>query len=310
MNVSWINTLLLLLSFILALTLPFHLFLFAYAVLGPLHYLSEIAWLHDKNYFTDKSFKRISTSLIWLMGIFAFFGAIIFSGTPWLALLLVFSLTALLTSPYSIKNTVFIFSYVAIAAYLFYTYSFLGLLFAILLPTLVHVYIFTFFFMLQGALIKKSFHQSINAFSFLSLPLLFFIITPLFFIDPTSGIQENYLQSFSYLHETLFSLVAIPYSVDALFNSALGIAFMQFIAFAYTYHYLNWFSKTSVIGWTVSARKYKYIILLGWIFSLYVYFIDYRAGISLLAFLSFIHVILEFPLNHMSYRTIWSRLKK
>src|SRR5438045_6620252 len=37
---------------------PFHVFLFAYAVLGPLHYLTEISWLHDRNYFTARGGSR------------------------------------------------------------------------------------------------------------------------------------------------------------------------------------------------------------------------------------------------------------
>jgi hypothetical protein len=32
--------------------MPFEVFLFAYAVLGPLHYLTEISWLHDRQYFS------------------------------------------------------------------------------------------------------------------------------------------------------------------------------------------------------------------------------------------------------------------
>ena len=32
--------------------MPFETFLFAYAFLGPLHYLTEISWLHDRQYFS------------------------------------------------------------------------------------------------------------------------------------------------------------------------------------------------------------------------------------------------------------------
>ena len=35
----------------LAYLLPFELLLIAYAVLGPAHYLTEISWLHDRQYF-------------------------------------------------------------------------------------------------------------------------------------------------------------------------------------------------------------------------------------------------------------------
>src|SRR5208337_4813876 len=32
---------------------PFELLLLAYGILGPLHYLTEISWLHDRHYFTN-----------------------------------------------------------------------------------------------------------------------------------------------------------------------------------------------------------------------------------------------------------------
>ena len=54
-KIDYVNIGLLILSCILAFLMPFELFLFAYGVLGPLHYLTEISWLHDKNYYsTDK----------------------------------------------------------------------------------------------------------------------------------------------------------------------------------------------------------------------------------------------------------------
>src|SRR2546430_5445042 len=40
-------------SCLLAYAFPFELFLFSYAVLGPLHYLTEISWLHDRKYFVQ-----------------------------------------------------------------------------------------------------------------------------------------------------------------------------------------------------------------------------------------------------------------
>jgi hypothetical protein len=46
-----INIGLVLFSCALAFIIPFELILFAYGILGPLHYLTEISWLHDKNYY-------------------------------------------------------------------------------------------------------------------------------------------------------------------------------------------------------------------------------------------------------------------
>jgi hypothetical protein len=33
------------------------------------------------------------------------------------------------------------------------------------------------------------------------------------------------------------------------------IGALRFIAFAYTYHYLNWFSKTDIIRWHVVSQR-------------------------------------------------------
>jgi len=46
-----LNIVMLCVAFATALIVPFDLFLFAYAFLGPLHYLTEIRWLHAKKYF-------------------------------------------------------------------------------------------------------------------------------------------------------------------------------------------------------------------------------------------------------------------
>ncbi len=47
-GVNYLNMGLMVLSCALAFVLPFELFLLAYAVLGPLHYLTQISWLHDR----------------------------------------------------------------------------------------------------------------------------------------------------------------------------------------------------------------------------------------------------------------------
>src|SRR5947207_16007393 len=54
-TVECINVGLMLLALIVASAIPFELFLFAYAVLGPLHYASEISWLFDRRFFSAAS---------------------------------------------------------------------------------------------------------------------------------------------------------------------------------------------------------------------------------------------------------------
>ena len=50
--VEYANIGLMVLSLVVAAVVPFELFLISYAVLGPLHYLTEISWLHDRRYFS------------------------------------------------------------------------------------------------------------------------------------------------------------------------------------------------------------------------------------------------------------------
>jgi hypothetical protein len=85
-----------------------------------------------------------------------------------------------------------------------------------------------------------------------------------------------------------------------LYSNPAALSVMSFMAFAYCYHYLNWFSKTSVIKWNQISGKRKAGITALWIGALALYAYDYHAGIIGLFFLSFLHVFLEFPLDHQA----------
>ncbi len=63
-EIDILNVILIIVSLVLAFHMPFGLFLFAYGVLGPLHYLTEINWLNEKNYFIKE------TKWIWLLVFF------------------------------------------------------------------------------------------------------------------------------------------------------------------------------------------------------------------------------------------------
>jgi len=55
-QVNYLNIGLMIGSAAVAVRWPFETFLFAYIVLGPLHYLTEISWLHDRHYFTRRRY--------------------------------------------------------------------------------------------------------------------------------------------------------------------------------------------------------------------------------------------------------------
>lgn len=298
MSVDLVNTLLLILAFILAYVLPFELLLISYAFLGPLHYLTEISWLHDRKYFTvlptDPKVLTISSVIV------LFLGAAI---TPhsaelvWLLLVLGFCM-AFITSWW--KRIAIIVGCAALLWPLLGSVATYAL--AVLIPTVVHVYLFTLFFMLFGALKSKSILGYWNAF-------LFAVGSFVLLLLPASNwmVLPEYVEA----HYSLFHGVAevVAGFVSATPETAISLL-ASFLAFTYTYHYLNWFSKTSIIEWhAVSSKR---ALLIGFLYALSVgiYLYDYTVGFIVLLTLSFVHVVLEFPLNFKSMQGIISEVRK
>jgi hypothetical protein len=90
-------------------------------------------------------------------------------------------------------------------------------------------------------------------------------------------------------------------SAAEIYESSAGLAVMRLIAFAYTYHYLNWFSKTSIIKWHEVPKRRTILIAIIWSLSLTIYAYNYEIGMAALYFLSLLHVMLEFPLNYQTF---------
>ncbi|HTF05141.1 MAG TPA: hypothetical protein VK826_14030, partial [Bacteroidia bacterium] len=183
-----------------------------------------------------------------------------------------------------------------------------------------HVYVFTGLFMLYGALKGRSKSGYLACVVFVLMPLLFIFIQP-----EAMGISDwarrDYTQ-FEALNIYMLSLwdsnlYAFPPTtqggldtiISGIYNSTLGVTFMRFIAFAYTYHYLNWFAKTSVIKWHNVPKKRLAVILVLWIASVGFYLYDYKLGFNVLFLLSFLHVFLEFPLNHVTFMGIFTEAR-
>jgi hypothetical protein len=102
---------------------------------------------------------------------------------------------------------------------------------------------------------------------------------------------------------------AFALSKTSLFTSPVAVVVARFIAFAYTYHYLNWFSKTTVIKWHEVPKTRLALILVLWIGAIASYLIDYNFGFKVLFLLSILHVMLEFPLNLVTLKGIGVELK-
>ncbi|MHC4852364.1 MAG: hypothetical protein ACYTF5_10115, partial [Planctomycetota bacterium] len=70
-QVNHLNIGLMVASMAAAFVLPFEVFLISYAVLGPLHYLTELSWLHDRGYFAIHKSECVGLVLIALLSVFA-----------------------------------------------------------------------------------------------------------------------------------------------------------------------------------------------------------------------------------------------
>ena len=456
-KINYINIGLMLMSAVFAFLMPFETFLFAYAFLGPLHYLTEISWLHDKQYFTKgkydftflliigvvlsiaafaNDFKFLNFDLspplvdvktdfvswyysmsigdisimlalfsailfvlfknikLKLASIFILYVIVYFSFNLDIDLLGIFILLALFSAALFVfvKNFYIKLACIALLYFgIYYNYNadWFGLdtefltqedvstakseknqfknssvIFALtsLVPTLIHVYVFTGLFMLFGALKSRSKTGLLSIGFFIGIPLVLVFSLPVksegnylsnygkeaYYADGTGFFNTNvsimrqfelsknmsnndYIDYFvkdsvekqrmvvmfkdSLNKDFIIQNEEHPYYLkpialadvkqgsykdnwwSAVFLSSAGLMLMRFIAFAYLYHYLNWFSKTEVIRWH-KVPKVRFIgVVTLWVISCGLYVYDYAIGLSFLFFLSFTHVLLEFPLN-------------
>jgi hypothetical protein len=316
-NIDNINSILIIIAFGLSIILPFELFLFAYAVLGPIHYLSEIAWLEKKNFFLPNKFYQFFfiglstlTSLLLLISYFnENFLALDFQQihlekfiSP---LIFLTFIGALILLNYRNQINLFLLFFLTILlAFIFHGSFFFEVFFGIFLTSLIHVWLFTAIFMINGAISSKSKYGIITFAIFLICSLAIFFI-------------KNHHYEISQFKSEIFNLTnTVPLNkfITDLFSikerNSLGVNnnLQSFISFAYTYHYLNWFSKTKVIKWHILPRK-KLIIVFGfYLIVLSFYLTDYRLGFLVTIFLSMIHVFLEFPLNFLSFKQLFNSL--
>lgn len=393
-KINFLNIGLMLITAVFAFFLPFETFLLAYAFLGPLHYLTEISWLHDRQYFTKGKYDFVPLLLIGVALSYAAFAKDFDFNIDFykefvalnlfdklLVLALFSSLLFAFVKNLLVKIIAILFIFIFISGWLApenaAENSKSTTIFALtsLVPTLIHVYLFTGLFMLFGALKSRSKTGLLSVLAFIIVPIFLvfglpvqtktnyisdygkeayyadgdgFFYTNVSILDHFRLINEPNLTNKQYLDSIINkdsktnqtpiaerqritdslsdklnkafivpnpeseyymrpipAKLAIPieskdYYWNYVFFSGFGIMLMRFIAFAYMYHYLNWFSKTEVIRWH-KVPKIRFIaVLLLWLTACALYAYNYSLGLSFLFFLSFTHVLLEFPLNMVS----------
>ncbi len=310
-SIHYINSGLIVLSCIIAFFIPFELFLFSYAVLGPLHYLTEIGWLHKKSYFTKGKYDFMFLIVACVVLVYWNYHQ---SKSP--------TLTADIILLAALCSIVFVFIKdwlyrLAIIALSVIAVAFLNNLpdyftwAAIFLPTIIHVFIFTWAFMLFGTLKEKSWPGALSLLVLIVCSVILFVVQPQSLMYQVSDYTQKSYSTFTTLNYKLINLFNMDKftEMSQIFTANAGFVIMRFIAFAYTYHYLNWFSKTSVIKWHLVPRRTLLITIGLWILSISIYAYDYTLGMNVLFFLSFLHVFLEFPLDVLAFTGIGKEIR-
>lgn len=286
-----VHLMLLLAALAMSYVLPFELLLISYIVLGPAHYFTEISWLHDRSYFMPHRGLAIVLALAALAGMFI--------ADPWWSGVLVWSCLAgaaiaALGLP---ARTSVMLGTVAIALTVIMALGGAPFVFiAVLLPTFIHVSIFTLVFMTLGAIRAKSGAQ------FIIIGAYLVAVAAILIVPPST---RTVIPEFARLGDYYFGPIAQQ------FGALFGVPDLQFagritglLSFVYTYHYLNWFIKADVIRWSRMSRGRVILVAILSIAATAFCFYNYALGITVLLVVSLAHVLLEFPLDTIAIRDL------
>jgi hypothetical protein len=269
---------------------PFELLLLSYVVLGPAHYFTEISWLHDRKYFLpwrSVAFGLAGVAVVAaLIDNAAWFGFVI-----WMA----FVACALLTTTTAAQSAILTVVALIVTAIMAANGSSLAVL-GILLPTLIHVSLFTLVFMMLGAYRSGSKAQAVLVVAYL-MAIGIILVVP-----PSAATQ---IPAFAKAGQEYFGNVGPALGrLLGVANLRLDTRLTSLLAFVYTYHYLNWFIKADVIRWAAIPRLRLALVAAASASSTALYFYDYAFGFTVLLALSLVHVVLEFPLNSLALRQL------
>ena len=270
---------------------PFELLLLSYVVLGPAHYFTEISWLHDRKYFLPH--RGIALALTVIAVVAALIDNASWFGLAMWSTLIVCAMLAATTS--AAEGTLLFMIAIALAAIMYSSGSSFAVI-GILIPTLVHVSLFTLVFMTLGAWRTGSKVQA------LLIVVYLLAIAAILLVPPTAEVR---IASFAIVGHDYFGNVG-P-ALGRLFGIPglkLDTRLTSLLAFVYTYHYLNWFIKADVIRWADIPRARLLLVIGASAASTALYFYDYAFGFTFLLALSLVHILLEFPLNSLALRQL------
>ncbi len=275
---------------VLAHVLPETTLLGAYAILGPAHYLTEISWLHDRQYFVKRPRALLLVALAALVvmlvrphtpeaagALFALLGGLIAAGLG--ARFIAVGATAVVSALAGVTGAVYGWFWVAVLV--------------VLVPTLIHVFVFTGMFMLTGAMRSKRLVEW--------LPLLALALGALsFLVIPTVDLGHGLFKT------AVMQNIAYEYTHLSMPGHDIAWGLVGFLGFAYAYHYLNWFLKTGLLGWHRMPLWRLVLLTTTWVVILYAYTQDVFFGLLISLPLSLGHVLLELPLDVLTARRLLS----
>lgn len=270
---------------------PFELLLLSYVVLGPAHYATEISWLHDRKYFLPQ--RGIAVGLAALAIVAALIDdASWFGFVMWAALVGCAVLAATTTA---LQSMIVFMVAMVLTGVMLENGASLAVL-GILLPTLIHVSVFTLVFMMLGA------SRSGQPVQWLLVALYLLSIALILNVPPTAS---TLIPSFSKAGHDYFANVAPALGrFLGIPNLRLDTKLTGLLAFIYTYHYLNWFIKAEVIRWHNMTKGRLALVCAASGASTALYFYDYAFGFTVLLAFSLAHIVLEFPLNSLALRQL------
>lgn len=270
---------------------PFELLLLAYVVLGPAHYATEISWLHDRKFFLPQRSVALVLALVAIV-------AAVIDNASWFGFVMwtAFVACALIAAgTTAMQGVILIMVAISVTIGMAINGTMLAVL-GVLLPTLIHVSLFTLVFMMLGALRSGAPMQWL-------LVALYVVAVALILIVPPSA--RTMLPSFEQAGQDYFGNVAPALGrLFGLPGLRLDTRLTSLLAFVYTYHYLNWFIKAEVIRWNLMSRGRLAIVAGASAASTALYFYDYALGFTVLLAFSLAHIVLEFPLNGLALRQL------
>jgi hypothetical protein len=260
-------------------------------VLGPAHYATEISWLHDRKYFLPQRGIAIALAAVAII-------AALIDNASWFGFVMwsAFVLSALLAATTTaLQSTILFMIALVLTAVLLSNGASIAVV-GILLPTLIHVSLFTLVFMMLGAFRSGQKVQWVLVALYLAAIALILLAPPnaATLIPSFAAAGHDY---FANVGPALGRLFGIP-------DLRLDTRLTSLLAFIYTYHYLNWFIKAEVIRWNAMSRGRLALVVAASAASTALYFYDYAFGFTVLLALSLAHIVLEFPLNSLALRQL------